>query len=82
MNGYAHLPAGASHVFSSACGRVLCIIIPPHQMTRYVSSVAKMQTVASHTGYAFGPVKETYVTACCPVSKACQTYGREMFLDP
>lgn len=40
-----------------------------------MSSVVKMQTPASHAGYAFGPVKETYITACCPVTKVCQTYG-------
>lgn len=64
---------------SSACGRVSCIIIPPLQTTKRVSSVAKMQTPASHAGYAFGLVKQTYVTACCPVTGACQTYGRNIW---
>lgn len=65
---------------SSACGRVSCVIIPPHQIIRHVSSVAKMQTPASHSGYAFAPVKEMYLS--CPVTETCQTYGKGMFLDP
>lgn len=58
VTGDAHLPAGAGHVSWSVCGRVLDSIILPHQTTRHVSSVAKMQALASHTKYAFGPVKE------------------------
>lgn len=43
---------------SWSSGRVLDSAILPHQMTKHVSSATKIQTLASHTRYAFGPVKE------------------------
>lgn len=79
VNGDVHLPAGAGHMSWSVCGRVLDSIILPHQMTKYVSSVAKMQTFASHTRYDFGPVKEMWNSLLSSNQSMPNTWGRNTF---
>lgn len=78
-NGDAYLPAGAGHMSWSVCGRVLDIVILPHQKTRHVSSVAKMQALASRTRYAFGPVKEMCNSLLSSNQSMPNIWGRNIF---
>lgn len=54
--GDAHfqLEQATTYMSSRAYGIVSCVTVTSHETTRHMSSVTKMQTPTSHTGYAFG----------------------------